>query len=336
MTVAIVENRTLVVSVGTFAASIAAKAIEHQFDALTHFPDRRANIELDELAARLNDFAVFVAVLSEMGEIAQGFDGVAEVEAFARRHIDLTRRYWAAEGRCLNWFVTGPARFPVARNEKRLKIADARRADITAHAVAARKAAKRKAFPHGADSEPIRSGDPAAVEKIKAKIEALALSIDKAKAANAIIRRMEKDGAGDDAMITAIMAQTGLPAEVAARGVVLAEWQVRRGFDTSGSRAEIRRLHARLKALEKMQERGTESRTVEAEAIGAVEIKENADIARIQMIFPGKPDEHTRRLLKANGFRWSPSQGAWQRHLNEAGRWAAERVMKAISAGEAA
>jgi hypothetical protein len=54
------------------------------------------------------------------------------------------------------------------------------------------------------------------------------------------------------------------------------------------------------------------------------------------MIFPGKPDEHTRRLLKANGFRWSPSQGAWQRHLNEAGRWAAERVMKAISAGEAA
>ncbi|RUV92413.1 MULTISPECIES: hypothetical protein [unclassified Mesorhizobium] len=129
MTIAIVENRTLVVSVGTFAASIAAKAIEHLFDALTHFPDRRTNIELDELAARLNDFAVFVEALGEMREIAQGFDGVAEIEAFARRHVDLTRRYWAAEGRCLNWFVTGPARFPVARKEKRLKIADSRRAD---------------------------------------------------------------------------------------------------------------------------------------------------------------------------------------------------------------
>ncbi|MER8389160.1 hypothetical protein NKG60_26440 [Mesorhizobium sp. M1428] len=32
---------------------------EHQFDAVTHFPDRRANIELDELAARLNDFDLF-------------------------------------------------------------------------------------------------------------------------------------------------------------------------------------------------------------------------------------------------------------------------------------
>ncbi|WP_258598226.1 AAA family ATPase [Mesorhizobium sp. AR07] len=195
MTVAIVENGTLVISVGSFAASIAAKSIEHQFDALTHFPDRRANIELDELAARLNDFAAYVENLADKGDIAPEFNGVAEVEAFALRHVDLARRFWAAEGRCMNWFITGPARFPVARNEKRMKVADARRADLGAHPVAARKAVKRKALPHGADDEPIRSGDPAAVEKIKAKIEALALSIDKAKAANAIIRRMEKDGA---------------------------------------------------------------------------------------------------------------------------------------------
>ena len=80
-----------------------------------------------------------------------------------------------------------------------------------------------------------------------------------------------------------------------------------------------------------MLERGNESQTVEA-GTGAVEITENVGMARIQMIFPAKPDEATRRALKANGLRGSPSQGAWQRHLNEAGRWAAERVMKAITA----
>ncbi|WP_352875284.1 hypothetical protein [Mesorhizobium sp. M0959] len=32
----------------------------------------------------------------------------------------------------------------------------------------------------------------------------------------------------------------------------------------------------------------------------------------------------------------SHTQGAWQRHLNEAGRWAAERVTKAITAEGAA
>ncbi|MER8529666.1 hypothetical protein [Mesorhizobium sp. M1272] len=146
----------------------------------------------------------------------------------------------------MNWFITSPARFPVARNEKRMKVADDRRADLTAHPVTARKAVKRKALPHGADDEPIRSGDPAAVEKIKAKIEALALSIDKAKAANVIIRRMEKDGADDAAMIKAVVAQTGMSAPIAVRGVVLANWQWKRGFDTSGNRAEIRRLQSGL------------------------------------------------------------------------------------------
>ncbi len=84
-----------------------------------------------------------------------------------------------------------------------------------------------------------------------------------------------------------------------------------------------------------MKERGTRSQEVKASA-GAVEIRENADIARIQLIFPGKPDEPTRRALKVNGFRWSPSQVAWQRYLNEAGRYAARRVLKSISGASAA
>ncbi len=70
MKIAIVENRSLVIVTGTFAANIAAKDIEHQFHALTHFPDRRANAELDELAHRLNEFAGYVMELGE-GERAE-------------------------------------------------------------------------------------------------------------------------------------------------------------------------------------------------------------------------------------------------------------------------
>ncbi len=84
-----------------------------------------------------------------------------------------------------------------------------------------------------------------------------------------------------------------------------------------------------------MKERGTQTEEVDTSA-GAVKIKENADIARIQFIFPGKPDDPTRRVLKVNGFRWSPSQGAWQRHLNETGRYAAQLVLKTISGASVA
>lgn len=155
------------------------------------------------------------------------------------------------------------------------------------------------------------------------------------KAANAIIRRMEKELSNEEDMIAAVAANTGLSPEVAARGKKLAPWQSRRGFGTTNNRAELRRLQRRLAALAKMKERGTQSQEVETSA-GAVEIKENADMARIQLIFPHKPDEPTRRMLKANGCRWSPSQGAWQRHLNEAGRYAAQRVLKTINGASAA
>ena len=332
MKIAAIENDILAIVAGTFAATIAAEDIEPQFHALTHFPDRRANTELADLAERLNLFAAYVV---ELWDTACAPIPEAEIEAFARRHVDLTRRYWAAEGRCMNWFITGPARFPVARNEKRMRISDARRDDLKAHEATARKAVKRKAFPHGAEDEPIRSGDPSAMQRIVTRIEELAVSIDRMKAANAIIRRMKKDLATEEDMVAAVAANTGLSPEAAARGIKLAPWQSRRGFSTTNSRAELRRLQHRLATLARMKERGTQSQEVETSA-GAVEIKENADMARIQLIFPDKPDEPTRRTLKANGFRWSPSQGAWQRHLNEAGRYAAQRVLKTISGASAA
>ncbi|PLU02508.1 hypothetical protein BMJ32_12195 [Sinorhizobium medicae] len=332
MKIAAIENNILAIVAGTFAATIAAEDIEPQFHALTHFPDRRARSELADLAERLNQFGAYVV---ELWNKACEPIPEAEIEAFARRHVDLTRRYWAAEGRCMNWFITGPARFPVARNEKRMRISDARRADLKAHEAMARKSAKRKAFPHGTDDEPIRSGDPVAMQRIVTRIEELALSIDRMKAANAIIRRMEKDLSSEEDMIAAVVAHTGLSTDAAARGIKLAPWQSRRGFSTTNRRAELRRLQQRLAALARMKERGTQTEEVETSA-GAVEIKENADIARIQLIFPGKPDDPTRRVLKANGFRWSPSQGAWQRHLNESGRCAAQRVLKTISGTSAA
>nr|WP_225170723.1 hypothetical protein [Ensifer sp. IC4062] len=106
----------------------------------------------------------------------------------------------------MKWFITGPARFPVARNEKRMPISDARRADLKAHEAMARKSAKRKALPHAADDEPIRAGDPVAMQRIVTRIEELAVSIDRMKAANAIIRRMEKDLSSEEDMVAAVAA----------------------------------------------------------------------------------------------------------------------------------
>lgn len=38
---------------------------------------------------------------------------------------------------------------------------------------------------------------------------------------------------------------------------------------------------------------------------------------RLQVIFDSKPDSEMRATMKSNGFRWAPSQGAWQRQLTK-------------------
>lgn len=134
------------------------------------------------------------------------------------------------------------------------------------------------------------------------------------KRANAVIRRMEKDLASEADILARVVAETGLSEEQAAGGVTLAPWQSRRGFDTTKTRAELRRMQQRFARLAAMKKRGDRSEEVETKA-GAIEVKENTEIARIQLVFPGKPDEATRRILKSHGFRWSPSQGASHRMM---------------------
>jgi hypothetical protein len=46
-----------------------------------------------------------------------------------------------------------------------------------------------------------------------------------------------------------------------------------------------------------------------------LQIIKNWQEDRLQLIFENKPEEKIRALLKANGFRWSPTNGAWQRRL---------------------
>lgn len=54
----------------------------------------------------------------------------------------------------------------------------------------------------------------------------------------------------------------------------------------------------------------------------------NRDENRVQIIFDGKPDADIRSDLKRSGFRWAPSQGAWQRQLNQNGIYAAKQVTR--------
>lgn len=330
-TIATFENDALAVAVPGFTLALTVKQIERNWDALSHFPDRRARMELGALAERLNAFSEHVAALTAKGG---ALDVPAELERFAARHVSLTRRAWAMDSRCMSWFVVGPARFPVERNRKRMSSAESAFGLIREQVIAARKSVERAAFPHGLPGGPIRADNPDAPDLIRAKIQRHRDAHAQMKAANAAIRSVK--GNDVEAMVQAVVDATGWRESTARKCVVPAQTWMGRGFaaySLSGELAEIKRLETRLAAIEQNRERGSVESTHNTTA-GALRVVENGDAARIQLFFDGKPDSSVRDVLKREGFRWAPSEGAWQRHLNNGGRYAVSRIVSKLQADD--
>lgn len=94
--------------------------------------------------------------------------------------------------------------------------------------------------------------------------------------------------------------------------------------------AELRQwTDSRARVREQAAQAGPTSRVA-----NGVRVEEDAQANRIRLIFEGKPDETTRTALKAAGFRWAPSVGAWQRQLSDNARAAARSILGRLTAGE--
>ena len=99
-------------------------------------------------------------------------------------------------------------------------------------------------------------------------------------------------------------------------------------YQLTNNSANIRRIEQRIATL---RQNATRETKVE-EFQGVVKLVENAEANRVQLIFPGKPSAEVRTKLKRAGFRWAPSEGAWQRQLNSSAVYWAKELIKEIVA----
>lgn len=164
----------------------------------------------------------------------------------------------------------------------------------------------------------ISSDDPAALDKLRAELASVEKSQELMKAANKAIRAHKTPGE----QVAALVALGFTEAQAAE--AIKPDFAGRVGFPAyalSNNNANMRRIKARIAELEQRRQRAD----VEQEGNGYT-YREDTEENRVMFVFPGKPDEDTRALLKSHAFKWSPSRGAWVRQLNNAGLWAAERV----------
>lgn len=153
----------------------------------------------------------------------------------------------------------------------------------------------------------IFSDDPAAGEKLAEKIQRLETNQDAMKEANKIIRSIKIS----DAEKIGALIEIGFSRPMAI-SIMTPDWLGRTGFASyqlQNNSANINRLKKRLGEVQKAEQ--TETSEI---IIGSVKIVDNTEENRLQLFFSDKPKEETRTLLKRNGFRWSPTNGCWQRH----------------------
>lgn len=174
----------------------------------------------------------------------------------------------------------------------------------------------------------IDATDPLALLKLADKIATAEAAQERMKAANKVIRGHTSFLPGDSLLAALGLIELGF-SEAQATRLLDPDFAGRRGFPDYSLRnnnANIRRMKTRLEELRALRVAvATEPEPEPNEIAPGVDVVRNVAENRLQLLFDGKPDADTRAVLKAGGWRWAPSHGAWQRHLNANSEWALEQ-----------
>ena len=232
------------------------------------------------------------------------------LETYCRKLAENMNASYSIEARCPSILISGGGNFPVRKKEKQNA---ARDRNLEEWNYIQGLLDKIRSVGTGG----ISSDDPQAVEKLEAKLAALEKHQETMKAANTAIRM--KDPAKGDAKL----AELGYTPEDIAK-LREPDFCGRIGYPAyllQNNNANIRRIRGRIEELKKRTENTPEGWEFDGGRV-VVNTAEN----RLQIIFDGKPDADIRTELKSEGFRWAPSQGAWQRQLTDNAMRAARRL----------
>ena len=240
----------------------------------------------------------------------------ALADRYAKRMADYINKDIHIGCMCPSVMIAGPSKFPVRKKEKQNRAWEANNAF---YHDTEKILEKIESILYG--SEIIKSGDEDAIERLEEKLEALREDQEKMKAANKAVRMKDTEKGDEELRMMGY-------SDAAIKELRTPDFCGRIGYPDyklQNNNANIHRVEDRLKSLKAAKERGTKEVSNEF-----CKVVENTEIMRLQLFFDGKPEEEVRDILKSNGFRWAPSQSAWQRQLTPNARYALKKVMEQL------
>lgn len=183
----------------------------------------------------------------------------------------------------------------------------------------------------------INAQDPEAITKLREKLATLETKQADMKKANGAVRALVKRGVtfeteGDDWVSARELFSDQMGkdyGEAVLRSILTPKYGrvvAFESYELTNNNAKIKNTKKRLTGLEAMRDSGP----VHEEIKGVCAFVEDPELARVQLFFDGKPSADVRGILKSHGFKWAPSQKAWQRQLNNKGRYSAKLAIKKI------
>lgn len=177
---------------------------------------------------------------------------------------------------------------------------------------------------HIENSNTISSDDPNSIEKLQTKLQGLEANQELMKDCNKIIKNKKLC----DAEKVSEMVAVGLKEKYALQ-IMQPDFCGRIGFASyslTNNGATIRNTKQRIEYLSKIAAIVTSE-----EVINGVTLKINSEDNRVQLFFPSIPSEEVRKELKAGGFHWAPSVGAWMRQISNHSVYLANQILNKIA-----
>lgn len=268
------------------------------FDGVSFSSEERSNQVMVEYEEHLIDAKNVIASIAQTDAQKAAVDII-----FEAYHEGCKKRYLAwlsAKSRIYSTMIAGPSNFPARQMEKRSRTEHKRMTELIEYQKKCTSVARRKFNALLTPEETIKKDDDAELKRLRKKL---------INCASVILNPDGSDVALFRSNLAGMIKRSSSPTAVKAILKEIIKLQDKTGLLIFKPNNSIWKFGEDLP-----EEKDIEIEKVEAEKEG-IQIISNRAIDRLQIVFPGKPNEEMRRRLKSRGFRWSPRNTAWQRQL---------------------
>lgn len=290
------------------------------YRAISFEPDRRAESEQKGYVNAMNDIYEKMSKLAETPE--QKTVLLNELNKYKENYLKHMNEILSAKSRTMSAMITGPARFPTARNEKALQAEHNKVVAFLEWQKRAEKSIKKalegSTTPEQATDKEFNRLKDEAMSTI-ATLKGIENGTDKGYSPtlfrnslrDKLMRSLNNGNVETVSKVLDLIKET--EKEHLKKPVFASNNGIWKAVET---------------AKEKLKnEPETKTGTETIKKYDGVEIIKNFEADRVQLLFDEKPSEEIRAELKKSGWHFSPSNNVWQRKLTSNAEYAAKRVM---------